>query len=145
MRMRHLVIPAAIVAAALSTTAFARTRASEAEVRAALQHYLQGHATGAGSHFQLVFHPDAKLHFIRNGQFSTRTAAEYIAGASGRPAADEAQRKRRIVSVDVSGDAAQAKIELDYPSAVFTDYFNLLKIDGKWLIVDKTYHARQKR
>lgn len=145
MHARHLIVPAALAAAVLSTAAFARVRASEAEVRAALEHYLQGHATGDGSHFRMVFHPDARLHFIRNGQFASRTAADYIAGASGRPAADEAQRRRRIVSVDVTGDAAQARIELDYPTVVFTDYFNLLKIDGKWLIVDKTYHARQKR
>lgn len=117
----------------------------EREVRAALDHYLQGHATGDGAHFALVFHPDSKLYFNRDGKFSTRTSAEYIGGASGKPPADEAQRRRRIVSVDVTGDAAQAKIELDYPTTFFTDYFNLLRVDGKWLIVNKTFHARPKR
>ena len=33
----------------------------EAAVRAALQHYLLGHATGDGSHYEIVFHPEAKL------------------------------------------------------------------------------------
>ena len=40
--------------------------------------------------------------------------------------------------------AAMAKIELDYPQTFFTDYFNLLKVDGKWMIVNKTFHARRK-
>lgn len=140
---RRLLIPV-LAALALLTTAFVRHDDGEAEVRAALEHYLLGHATGDGAHFRQVFHPDSKLYFNRNGQFGTRTAEEYIDGASGKPAADEARRKRRIVSVDVTGDAATAKVELDYPAVFFTDYFNLLKIDGKWMIVNKTFHARQK-
>jgi hypothetical protein len=71
-----------------------------------------------------------------------RVALEHY--LAGHATADEAQRKRRIVSVDVSGDAAQAKVELDYPTTFFTDYFNLLKVDGKWMIVNKTFHARPK-
>jgi Putative lumazine-binding len=139
-RILSAALPLALVVGSLSV----QTNADEREVRAALDHYLQGHATGQGSHFRLVFHPDAKLFFNRNGALTTRTAEEYISGASGSPAPDEAQRKRRIVSVDVVGDAAQAKIELDYPSAFFTDYFNLLRVDGKWMIVNKTFTVRTK-
>ncbi|MGQ0650390.1 MAG: nuclear transport factor 2 family protein [Gemmatimonadaceae bacterium] len=128
-----------------SATAFSGSTEDEREVRSALEHYLAGHATGDGAHYRLVFHPDSKLYFNRDGKFSTRTAEEYISGASGKPAPDEAQRKRRIVSVDVVGDAAQAKIELDYPTTFFTDYFNLLRVDGKWMIVNKTFHARTKK
>ena len=119
--------------------------ADEAEVRAALQHYLLGHATGDGAHFRVVFHPDSKLYFNRDGKFSMRTSEDYIGGAAGKPAADEDQRKRRIVSVDVTGDAAMAKVELDYPNAVLTDYFTLLKVDGKWMIMNKIFNTNPKR
>lgn len=111
----------------------------EAAVRAALQHYLLGHATGDGSHFEMVFHPESKLFWMREGALATRTSAEYIAGASGEPAEDEAERRREITMVDVTGDAAVAKIVLDYPGRVFTDYMSLLKIDGEWKIVNKTF------
>ena len=114
----------------------------EAAVRAALQHYLLGHATGDGSHYEIVFHPEAKLFWIRDGALATRTSAEYIAGAGGQPAADEAQRRREITMVDVTGDAAVAKVVLDYPGRVFTDYMSLLKIDGEWKIVNKTFTSR---
>ncbi len=135
---------AAAVVLGGTVTGFSRQGAEEREVRAALEHYLAGHATGDGAHHKMVFHPDSRLYFNRDGKFSTRTSAEYIAGSPGKPAADEALRKRRIVSVDVTGDAAMAKIELDYPQTFFTDYFNLLKVDGKWMIVNKTFHARRK-
>jgi hypothetical protein len=122
----------------------AQQNAEEAGVRAALNHYIQGHATGDGSHARIAFHPSANLYFIRDGKYAERTSADYAAGFSGRPAADEAQRKRRIESVDISGTAAQAKIVLEYPGVTFTDYMTLLKIDGEWKIVAKVFHAERK-
>jgi hypothetical protein len=130
----------------LATVAWV-TRASteEAAVRAALEHYLQGHATGDAAHFSTAFHPESKLFWVRDGQLMQRTSADYIAAALGKPAADEAQRKRRIVSVDVTGNAAIGKVELDYPSAKLTDYMSLLKVGGEWKIVNKIFTAKPKK
>lgn len=114
----------------------------EAAVREAIQHYFRGHATGQGEHFRKVFHTDAKLFFIRDGKVTQWTAEEYISRAAGKPADDEAQRKRTIDSVDISGDAAFVKLTLDYPKVVFTDYMSMLKVDGRWVIVNKTFHAK---
>jgi hypothetical protein len=114
----------------------------EAAVRAAIEHYFQGHATGQGEHYRKVFHPDAKLFFIRDGKLTQWTSEEYISRASGKPAADEAQRKRRIDSIDIAGNAAFVKLTLDYPNVVFTDYMSMLKIDGQWKIVNKTFHSQ---
>lgn len=118
--------------------------AEDAAVRAAIEHYFQGHATGDGAHFRKVFHPESKLVFIRDGKYASRTSEEFIAGSSGKPAADEAQRKRTIDWIDVTGDAAVAKITLTYPAVTFTDYMALLKIDGEWKIVNKLFHANRK-
>ncbi|HYP29483.1 MAG TPA: nuclear transport factor 2 family protein [Blastocatellia bacterium] len=114
----------------------------EAAIRETIQHYFQGHATGNGEHFRKAFHPDAKLFFIRDGKLTQWTSEEYIARASGKPAADEAQRKRRVDSIDVSGNAAVVKVTLDYPSVVFTDYMSMLKVDGQWKIINKTFYAK---
>jgi putative lumazine-binding protein len=118
--------------------------AEDAAVRAAIEHYFRGHATGQGEHFRKVFHPDAKLFAVREGKYWQLTSEEYIARAPGKPAADEAQRKRNIESVDISGNAAIAKVVLDYPQVKFTDYMSLLKIDGQWMIVNKTFYAEAK-
>jgi hypothetical protein len=141
-RVRKIGIVALLLAGSLGWA----TRASneEAAVRAALEHYLQGHATGDGAHFSAVFHPDSKLFWVRDGQLMQRTSAEYIAGAPGKPAADEAQRKRRIVSVDITANAAIGKIELDYPNAKLTDYMSLLKVGGEWKIVNKIFTSEPK-
>lgn len=113
----------------------------EAAVRVPLDAYLRGHATGDSTAFRRAFWKEARLHWVRDGQLATRTADEYIAGGSGRPAEDEAQRKRRIVSVHITGNAAAAVIELDYPATHFIDYMSLLKVGDEWRIIHKTFYA----
>ena len=113
-------------------------------VRVPLENYLKGHETGEAEYMKKAFHTEGNLVFIREGKFTTRSFAEYIAGMNGKPAADEEKRKRYIESVDVAGNAAVGKIILDYPNAKFTDYMSLLKIDGEWKIVNKTFHVEPK-
>jgi hypothetical protein len=145
--MKKLGLLLAAVLVAVSATWVWRAEAQNAEQAAArvpLENYLKGHATGDGEYFKKAFHPEAKLFFIRDGKFSTRTSAEYIAGASGKPPADEAQRKRWIESVEITGNAGIAKIVLDYPQTKFVDYMSLLKVDGEWKIINKTFHSEPK-
>lgn len=54
------------------------------------------------------------------------------------------QRTIEINSVDISGNAAQAKLTIDYSTHQFIDYFNLLKTDGRWLIVSKIFYRKDK-
>lgn len=138
--MRSLLLFAALTIAA---PAFAQEK-DEAGARAAVNHYLAGHATGSPDEFRAAFHPRAMLYWNRDGAFAERTSADYIAGASGKPAADEAQRRRAIESLDVTGNAAMAKVVLDYPSVKFTDYLSLVKADGEWRIVNKIFNVERK-
>lgn len=138
-----LVVTIAAAAAVWWPTTSAQDK-DEAGVRKAIEYYLQGHATGNGENHRKAFHPEAKLFWIREGKFAQRTSEDYIAGAPGKPAADEAQRKRSIEMIDITGNAAVAKVVLDYPNAKLTDYMSLLKIDGEWKIVNKTFVAEPK-
>jgi hypothetical protein len=124
--------------------ALAAAAAEEAAVRATLELYLRSHATGDGSHVAQAFHPELKLWWVSGDTLATRTAAAYIAGHRGVPASDEAQRRRWIASAEVYGNAAVARIVLDYPTATFIDIFTLLKINGEWKIVTKTFSSQPK-
>lgn len=132
--------------AGLVLTVFAQqsSNAEETAARVPLENYLKGHATGEAEYFKKAFHPEAKLFWYRDGKLMTRTSAEYIAGAGGKPAPDEAQRKRWIESVKITGNAGVAIIVLDYPTVKFVDYMSLLKIDGEWKIINKTFYAEPK-
>ena len=52
------------------------------------------------------------------------------------------QAQAAIVRVDIVGTAASARIDTDNISGFrFTDFFNLLKVEGKWTVVSKIYHT----
>lgn len=151
--MKPLIIAAAAFAVLAAAPALAQdhwaphsaeVRAVDAAVRAPLEAYLRGHATGRAEDFRPAFHPDAQLWGMRNGALIRMTSEEYIDRATGSPAADEAQRRRWIESIDVTGDTAVAKIVLDYPAVRFTDYMALSRIDGRWVIVNKMFQAEPK-
>lgn len=126
-----------------AAAAFAQASDKDA-VRVPLENYIKGHATGDGEYMKKAFHTEGNLIFIRDGKHTTRSFADYIAGFTGKPAADEVNRKRSIEAIDVTGNAAVAKIILDYPTTRFVDYMSLLKIDGEWKIVTKIFYAEPK-
>lgn len=52
------------------------------------------------------------------------------------------EAKGVIASVEIVGTAATARIDLnDVSGFCFTDFFQLLKIEGKWTVVSKIYHT----
>ena len=79
-----------------------------------------------------------------SGAMVTQTAEEWAKGFSGKPAADEAQRKRRYEILDVTQTAAVVKLSLDYPSWNGLDYLTLSKIEGQWMIVSKSWSGQVK-
>ncbi|ATD62158.1 MAG: nuclear transport factor 2 family protein [Janthinobacterium svalbardensis] len=47
-----------------------------------------------------------------------------------------------IVRVDIVGTAASARIDTnDVSGFCFTDFFHLLKVEGKWTVVSKIFHT----
>lgn len=113
---------------------------SDAAVRRTIeQHYFKAHATGSGESLRGVFVEEGRMFWSADGQLRSRTSTDYINGFTGGPAADEAQRRRRVLSVDVAGDVAVAKAELDYPNVRLVDYFILVRAGSEWKIVSKAF------
>lgn len=143
--MKKLTLLTIAIFAACAFYFGAKAWADEKEAaRVPLENYLKGHATGDPEFMKKAFHTEGNMTFIRDGKYTTRSFAEYIAGMQGKPQPDEAQRKRWIESVDVSGNAAVGKIILDYPNGKFVDYMTLLKIDGEWKIINKSFYFEPK-
>lgn len=136
--LRALILLVAFAGGALP--AFAQT-SDEAGVRAAIDQYFKGHATGDAETMRAAFLPSAHIEGIRRGTFTSWSVDEYVRNFRGRPAADEASRRRTIDSIDINGTAAMAKATLVHGATTFTDYFVLLKVDGAWKIANKVYSA----
>jgi hypothetical protein len=146
--MKKLVVLFAVVAGAglvsipINTASVASSEAAAARVP--LEHYIQGHATGNGDFMRKAFHTEAKVMAFRDGKLTNLTSEEFASRFNGKPAADEAQRKRRIESVEITGNAGVGKIVLDYPTVTYTDYMSLLKVGDEWKIVNKVFYAEPK-
>jgi hypothetical protein len=111
-------------------------------VRAAINQYFRGHATGDATEMRKAFLPTAHIEGNRDGKFVSWTAEEYSSRFTGKPAADEASRKRTIDRVEVSGTAAMVSATLVHGATTFADYFVLLKVNGEWKIANKVYSSR---
>ena len=134
---------AALFLALAAPLAAQSTGADTKAIRDVIGVYFRGHATANPDTMRAAFLPTAHIEGLRNGAFVSWTVDQYVANFRGQPAADEASRTRVVDVVDVSGTAAMAKATLKHGATTFTDYFVLLKSDGKWLIANKVYHAQR--
>ncbi|MBK8873751.1 MAG: nuclear transport factor 2 family protein [Bacteroidetes bacterium] len=103
--------------------------------------YIEGTANGEPERLRKAFHPDFKLYAVSDtDSLLVRSGEKYIANI--KPG-EKANRIGRIISIDFENDAAMAKAEIVVPGwRIFTDYFLLLKYEGSWKIVQKSYTWR---
>jgi hypothetical protein len=127
----------------MTRVAFAQGTEVEA-AKAPLQNYIRAHETGNADFMRKAFTSDAKIVGYMGGNMISWSLEQYAGRFSGKPANDESQRRRSFEILDLAGDAAVGKVVLDYPTVKFVDYMTLLKIDGEWKIVNKSFNAQAK-
>ena len=103
--------------------------------------YLEAARTGDAELMRQAFHESARLQGVRDGKYRELPIADYIAGTS--PAEWRTGMKSQVLSVDCAGTAALVKVAEDFGRVRYVDYLSLLKIDGRWWIVNKSYDARR--
>lgn len=104
--------------------------------------YFEGWMTGDTAKVGKAMHASCKLKYYRDNTFTEVSRADYL--SRFKPRAKEVGTEGRIISLDITGNIASAKCELETPKAVFTDYFNLIKTGEGWSIVDKVSTRRDK-
>ena len=121
--------------------AFAGTGEEERLIRETLLDYIEGTANGDPERLRSAFHPDFNLYSTtEEDKLRVWEGEDYI---SRFEPGKKANRIGRIISVDYEGTTATAKVEVAVPEwRVFTDYFLLVKYEGSWKIVHKSYSSR---
>lgn len=104
-----------------------------------LQHYIDGARSGKGNVMKPAFHDDATIYgYVGPDLFAGPIQNLYDWNDENGPAIDIVTR---ITHIDVVGTAANVRLESDnWTGHRFTDFFNLLKIDGQWKIMNKIFH-----
>ncbi|KZS42373.1 hypothetical protein AWE51_02730 [Aquimarina aggregata] len=112
------------------------------QVKATVSYYLEGGTNNDFETLKKAFHKDATMKFISNAGYKEVNALEFFKKAI-KPGPKQ-NRKTKVVSIDVEGTSAQAKLRIDYDTFAFIDFMNLLKIDGEWKIVNKIFYRSKK-
>lgn len=92
--------------------------------------------------FDKVFHKDCVLYSGQGGELAVRPFALYREQVANRQSPKELGNTRRdeILMVDqISDTLAVVKCQLEMFGGVMQDFLNIVKLDGRWIIVAKTY------
>ena len=112
------------------------------EIAEALRHYFDGFYEGDTGKLRRIFHPNAHLYSAADGPLADDDMETVYARVAGRasPASRGEARLDRILSIDKSGpESAFVKLQIAIGPKLYTDYLSLLRIDGRWQIISKTY------
>lgn len=106
-------------------------------IESTINHYFDGMINHNSASIKKAFAPTASMKWVEKGKYMEVNAVaaltEYL--DSNMPSKSVA----RITSINRQADAANVGLEIEYETFTFVDYMHLLKIDGEWLIVSKTY------
>ncbi|WP_431321099.1 nuclear transport factor 2 family protein [Rhizobium sp. YTU87027] len=110
-------------------------------IEAVVHLYVEGMTFANEAALRKAFHPQCDIighyenavEWLNREEFIAAIVAEGSAPPTTQPHMD-------IQMLDVVGDAACVKVSDDFAGMRFTDYLSMLKIEGRWMIVNKLYY-----
>jgi len=138
--MKKVILSTLFFLACLTTATAQETTSDYALVEQTVSYYLDGGTNRDFETLKKAFHETATMKYISGDGYTEVNAIEFF--RKGTKPGPKVNRQTRVVHIDVSGHAATAKLEIDYPTFTFVDYMTLLKLDGEWKIVSKVFYRR---
>ena len=112
--------------------------AGEEAVRKVIAMYIESMEKSSGDMVTEAFHENAKVVGYLNGDFLQLSTSDFAGFVSAQePGAVEFE----ILSCEVNGDTATAKVRDKYLGISFLDSLSLVKEGDKWSIYSKLFHV----
>ncbi len=118
------------------------TNSEEQAVREVIQQYIDGTYQGDVKSLRDCFHSKAVMNGYVQEQLLIGGPEPFFKNIEDSPsmAKTGAPFKGEIIFLDVVGNIASVTVkETGYGDVAFTDYFHLLKEQGEWKIMSKTF------
>lgn len=122
--------------------AFAQTDEIESVSRT-VRLYFEGMIERDRAKLDEAFFPQARLIGYRGDQLFVTPFEEWASGTSKGAPRDPNLYKNELKSIRIVGNTALAETELYWPGIYYYDFLTLVKIDGKWKIVHKSWSEKK--
>lgn len=116
----------------------------EDEIRSTVQTYFECMYESSAEKAHAAFHPSAKITGYLEDGLHEMTVEDFAAFVAGQqPSAREKGEPARldVLSIEIAGQTAVARVRDDYLGLTFTDTLALLETDGRWQIYNKLFNV----
>jgi hypothetical protein len=129
----------ALACFAITSTKLWGGQDDEKGIRETIGLYFRGDIERDVEALKKAFHPTATLLTSdKEGRLQVLTQPDWYERIRKTPGREKPAAK--ILQIDQAGNVASAKTQLVFSNGSFTDYLSLVKIGGRWTIVNKVYH-----
>ncbi len=111
------------------------TIAEKEKITQTIETYFEGWMTGDTTLLGTAMHRTCQLKNIKDDDVIIYDRATYLGFFKPRERRQNAGGS--ILSIDVTGEIASAKCRIHTAERLYTDYFNMMKVNDQWYIVDK--------
>ena len=112
--------------------------------KAIMDFYHEGHVQYKSELYDEILHDEWKFfYFNREGKFEIVDKDTYKSWYNPEDRDDQLDWYTEILNIDITEHNAAVKLKIGNQKVEFTDYFNMMKIDGKWCVVNKISSANR--
>ena len=95
----------------------------------------------------IAFHPNAMISGNFGGSFlemNKEDFGKFVVSQQPSPKEKRDVPRLEILSIDIAGETAVARVRDDYLGQTFLDTLSMVKLEGSWSIYNKLYHIEGK-
>jgi Putative lumazine-binding len=123
---------------------FAQTETADFNaVQETVRWYLDGGTNADTAMFARAFWPEGQMIYLSEGKTTIVPLKDFVNRV--KASAQKQERRTRIISIQVEGNAATAHLEIENDKYIFQDFMHLLKTEKGWKIVNKTFYRFDKK
>jgi hypothetical protein len=114
-----------------------------AAIESTIQLYFDSMHESSKDMVNVAFHPNAKITGIFGGDFLEMSRDDFgdlVASQQPSPKENGETQRVEILSVEVAGITAGARVRDDYLGFTFLDTLSFVKTDDRWVIYNKLFH-----
>ncbi len=116
----------------------------QAAIETIIQTYFDSMFESSSEKAKAAFHADARITGYLGGDLLNMSVGDFAAFVADQQPSAKAkgeEPKLDIVSIDIAGEVAIAKVRDDYLGHTFLDLLSFMKIDDDWRIQNKVFHV----